>query len=62
MPFADVFAAARMAGHASAYAGSTFWWTTGGDGFPAMAVARRRMPDPFVFTGMLTGDFSGLAA
>ncbi len=60
--FADVFASARLAGHANAYADLSFWWTAGGEGFPAMALAQRRMPDPFVFTGMLTGDFKGLAA
>ena len=60
--FGDVFASARMAGHTNAYAASTFWWTTGGEGFPAMALAQRRMPDPFVFTSMLTGDFSALKA
>ncbi len=49
-----------MADHAAAYSASSFWWTVGGDGFPAMALARRRMPDPFVFTGMLTGDFTSL--
>jgi type VI secretion system protein ImpM len=58
--FADVFASARMADHAAAYAASTFWWTAGGEGFPAMALAKRRMPDPFVFSGMLTGDFNSL--
>jgi type VI secretion system protein ImpM len=60
--FTDVFASARMADHAAAYAASTFWWTVGGEGFPAMALARRRMPDPFVFAGMLTGDFSASLA
>jgi type VI secretion system protein ImpM len=58
--FAELFASARMAGHPAAYAGSTFWWTVGGEGFPAMGFASRRMPDPFLFTGMLTGDFSSL--
>ena len=61
-PFADIFTSARMAAHGTAYSGSTFWWTAGGDGFPAMALAQRRMPDPFVFTGMLTGDFRDMAA
>ncbi len=60
--FADVFTSARMADHAAAYSASTFWWTVGGEGFPAMALAKRKMPDPFVFAGMLTGDFSALLA
>ena len=60
-PFADVFTSARLAGHAQAYADQSFWWTTGGEGFPAMALARRGMPDPFLFAGMLTGDFKAYA-
>ena len=60
--FTEVFASARMADHAAAYAASSFWWTVGGEGFPAFAMAKRRMPDPFVFTGMMTGDFSDLLA
>ena len=38
--FTDVFTSARMADHAAAYAASTFWWTAGGEGFPAMALAQ----------------------
>jgi type VI secretion system protein ImpM len=60
--FADIFASARMADHAAAYSASSFWWTVGGEGFPALTLAKRRMPDPFVFTGMLTGDFTSLLA
>jgi type VI secretion system protein ImpM len=59
-PFADMFALAREAGHAQAYAASSFWWTAGGEGYPALALAKRRMPDPNVFTGMLTGNFESL--
>lgn len=58
--FPDLFAATRMAGHVSAYAAMSFWWTVGGEGFPALALSRRRMPDPFVFPGLMTGDFGDL--
>ena len=58
--FADVFASARMAGHAQSYSGLTYWWTAGGQDYPARMLTRRGMPDPFVFAGMLTGDFSAL--
>lgn len=61
-PFNAVFADARFAGHAGLYAGSTFWWTLGGEGFPPLALTQRRMPDPFLLTGMLTGDFRALSA
>lgn len=58
--FGETFAAAREADHAAAYAASSFWWTAGGEGYPALALAKRRMPDPHVFTGMLTGNFESL--
>jgi type VI secretion system protein ImpM len=55
--FSDLFKEARLHHPEAIYAGSTFWWTLGGEGFPAVALVNRRMPDPFVFTGMLTGRF-----
>jgi len=57
LSFSQAFASTRLANHGSAYASSTYWWTAGGEGFPALALAKRRMPDPNVFAGMLTGDF-----
>lgn len=56
--FPDVFAAMRVAHHAKAYGSSTFWWTIGGEGFRPIALSGRRMPDPFLFTEMLTGRFA----
>lgn len=52
-----IFASLRLADWAASYAGRTFWWTAGGVGFRPMALAMRQMPDPDVFTRMLTGDF-----
>jgi type VI secretion system protein ImpM len=37
---------------------ASFWWTLGGDGYPRVAMARRHMPDPFIFAPMLTGRIS----
>ena len=56
--FSDVFASLRAANHASTYAAASFWWTMGGDGFPPVALCCRRMPDPSLLDGMLTGRFS----
>jgi type VI secretion system protein ImpM len=52
-------AAVRVADPALAYSAATFWWTIGGDDFPPVALARRGMPNPYLLTGMLSGDFSG---
>ena len=47
----------RRLDHGRSYGQSTFWWTAGGEGFPAQVAVGRRMPDPYLFTGMLTGRF-----
>jgi len=56
--FSQIFAAMRTAHHAKFYGSSTFWWTIGGEGFRPIALGGRRMPDPFLFTEMLTGRFA----
>jgi type VI secretion system protein ImpM len=56
------FRAARRFGHRSAFAGQTFWWTVGGEGFPALALAAAGMPAPLLFADMLTGAFARTAA
>jgi type VI secretion system protein ImpM len=48
-------AALRVANHSSVYAAASFWWTAGGADYEPLALCCRRMPDPFVFTSMLTG-------
>jgi type VI secretion system protein ImpM len=55
--YADGFASLRQANHAGIYASASFWWTIGGGGFQPLALSCRRMPDPFLFTNMLTGRF-----
>jgi type VI secretion system protein ImpM len=56
--FGETFRSIRALDHHGIYAGSTFWWTIGGDGFPSMALYSKRMPDPYVFSSMLTGEFA----
>ena len=56
-PFAELFASLRVADQTRAYAGSTFWWTIGGEGFEPLALSGRRMPEPLLFADLLTGRF-----
>jgi type VI secretion system protein ImpM len=56
--FTELFASLRRAGHGNVYSGSTFWWTAGGEDFAPVAFSARHMPDPFLFAGMLTGQFA----
>jgi type VI secretion system protein ImpM len=60
--FTEVFASLRQADCDNIYAGNTFWWTVGGEDFAPMAFSVRRMPDPFLFAGMLTGQFAPASA
>jgi type VI secretion system protein ImpM len=60
--FTEVFASLRQADCDNIYAGNTFWWTVGGEDFAPMAFSVRRMPDPFLFAGMLTGHFAPASA
>jgi type VI secretion system protein ImpM len=56
-----VLAAVRAVDHVHAYAAATYWWTAGGEGITPIAVVATRMPDPNLFTGMLTGSFDAVA-
>jgi type VI secretion system protein ImpM len=56
------FRAARRFGHRSAFAGQSFWWTVGGEGFEALALAVVGMPPPTLFADMLTGAFAKAGA
>jgi type VI secretion system protein ImpM len=56
--FSEVFGSIRMRDYARIYAGSTFWWTAGGEGIASVALSGKGMPDPFVFAAMLTGQFA----
>ena len=47
----------RTINHASVYAAASFWWTVGGGDYSPAGLSCRGMPDPFLYTGMLTGRF-----
>jgi type VI secretion system protein ImpM len=53
--FSDLCASLRTANHSSIYAAASFWWTAGGGEYQPLALCCKRMPDPFLFTNMLTG-------
>lgn len=53
----ETLAALRVEDYARAYAAASMWWTAGGPGFPPLLLVARRMPDPHLFAGMLTGAF-----
>ena len=50
------FAALRSA--QSACPRSTLWWTEGGEGFPARALAARGMPAPYAFASFLSPEIA----
>ena len=56
--FSELFSSIRVRDHAKIYAGSTFWWTIGGEGIAPVALFGKGMPDPFLFSVMLTGAFA----
>jgi type VI secretion system protein ImpM len=60
--FTDLFGSLRSADHDRIYAATTCWWTVGGEGFAPMALCGKRMPDPFLFSAMLTGQFAAVRA
>jgi type VI secretion system protein ImpM len=60
--FSELFGSMRVRDHAKIYAGSTFWWTIGGEGIAPVALSGKGMPDPFLFSTMLTGAFADAPA
>jgi len=55
--FEECLTLTRQADPERSFSSSSFWWTKGGEGYPAMAFASLRLPPIPVFTAMLTGDF-----
>ncbi len=55
--FSGRLAQLRVEDHARAYAGSSVFWTLGGEGYPPLGLACKGLPDPNIFTGLLTGRF-----
>jgi type VI secretion system protein ImpM len=60
--FSELFGSIRLRDHGKIYAGSTFWWTIGGEGIAPVALSDKGMPDPFLFSAMLTGEFADAPA
>ena len=56
--FVDVFKDLRVANHVNTYASASFWWTLGGGEYAPHALCCRGLPDPFMFSTMLTGQFN----
>jgi type VI secretion system protein ImpM len=59
--FVNAFANARAAGHGLIYASTTCWWTAGGENYAPLTLTALRMPDPYLYAGMLTGRFENEA-
>jgi type VI secretion system protein ImpM len=57
-PFTELFSSLRHAQPDKICSGATCWWTIGGEDFSPMAFCANRMPDPFLFAVMLTGQFA----
>jgi type VI secretion system protein ImpM len=53
--FSDLFAALRISNYPNVYAAASFWWTVGGGDCQPLGFCCRGMPEPIVFTTMLTG-------
>jgi type VI secretion system protein ImpM len=49
--------AARRFGHRQTFAGQSFWWTIGGEGYPPTALVETGLPAPARFAELLTGSF-----
>jgi type VI secretion system protein ImpM len=48
----------RLHDPAALSSSSTYWWTLGGEGYPQFLIARRHMPDAYLFGPMLNGKFT----
>jgi len=57
--FPERLAALRVEDHARAYAHACYLWTVGGPNFEPLALTGHALPDPYLFTGLLTGRFDG---
>jgi type VI secretion system protein ImpM len=56
------FLTARRLGHRHAFSSQSFWWTIGGEGFPACALSYAGLPPPARFADFLTGAFAETTA
>jgi type VI secretion system protein ImpM len=60
--FSETFRSLCTANYSSIYAAATFWWTVGGGDYRELAFCCRQMPDPFLFTNILTGRINSATA
>ncbi|TDX67025.1 type VI secretion system protein ImpM [Methylosinus sp. sav-2] len=61
--FGEACRSAREAlARARTVADQSFWWTQGGEGFEPYALASTGMPDPAIFSAMITGRFTPAAS
>jgi type VI secretion system protein ImpM len=56
--FSEGFTRARRAGGAG-FGGVSYWWTAGGEEYPALAFVAAGLPSPARFVDLLTGAFAG---
>lgn len=55
--FPERLAALRVEDHARAYGHAACFWTVGGANFEPLALVGQALPDPYLFSGLLTGRF-----
>ncbi|MBN9442566.1 MAG: type VI secretion system-associated protein TagF, partial [Bosea sp.] len=55
--FPERLTALRIEDHARAYAHACYVWTVGGPNFEPLALTGQALPDPHLFSGLLTGRF-----
>ncbi len=54
-PVEDIMSNIADADYRAACNGRSFWWTNGGNEFGPMIFSRNGLPDPYLFTNMITG-------
>jgi type VI secretion system protein ImpM len=60
--FAELFGLLSAVNSSNIYTAATFWWTVGGGDCPPFGFCCQRMPDPLMFTTMLTGRIGSAPA
>lgn len=55
--FPERLTALRLEDHARSYAHSAYLWTIGGEHFEPLALVGQALPNPYLFSGLLTGRF-----
>lgn len=55
--FPERLAALRLEDHARSYAHASYFWTVGGEHFEPLALIGQALPNPYLFSGLLTGRF-----